>query len=215
MDAARSCSTLEPVNLVVTPDSSLTAGTNDFGRVTRQWVVAQFKACVTNDTWQHRFKEAEYKVDTDFNFGNRTQIQSATDPAITDSNCRAVLRDFTPSVSAYGIRIAPYSSYIPPTIISDHEAFHVTDYQAVVGTPLVAWMDNYGRNHGSTQCKVPNPYQSAVADWTTERNRLDSTFNASNGHEVRAYAGENASLATLTAAIRARAVTEGWRTQCQ
>lgn len=215
VDVARGCSSLEPVPLLAMFDATLVASTTDFGLASRQWYVGRFVECVASNQWQHRFAEASMKYDTDTNSNGRTVLNSPQDTAITDSNCLAVLNDLTPSVPQYGIRIAPYASFVPMPIILAHENFHHADYRQRVATPLTAWMDTYGRSYPTTQCKVANPYAQVVPLWRAERDRLDRAFVANQQHEVRAYALENGLLDQWRNDIRARARTENWRQACQ
>lgn len=217
VDVAKSCATYAPIGFTSTPDSTLANGAGgDIGRAVHQWVIAKLRACVGDDQWQHRFDAIELKIDTDVDYGSRTIISSAQDPDLTAGNCRRVLRDLTPSDSEYGTLIAPYVDYVPDVVVQAHEAFHHSDYEAVVVQPLLAWMQQHSEQLPATQCKVENPYATVVAAWRAKRDALSAAFDAGDQHETRAYdLKENPMLEQLRNDIRARATAEQWHQDCR
>ena len=223
--SAFSCSKYEPLIQNTGFDASIEPahGEDIYGvaLITKSKLIVN--SCISSDNkWQYRFKfPSVYDNARLINeaISGKTTIEGPNDIKITNNNCRSVIRDFTPSKStSYGIKIAPYKKYLPPSIILVHEMTHVADMRSMVVDVMFdevlakrAELEEYFSDCGSLK-----PNSNKLQRWFKRRWRKNyKLYRKHKEHEKRAYMVENNVLAAWVVAIRKRAADNGWRKQCQ
>jgi len=224
---AAACSVYEPMEHEPVFDSGVATSTASAHAKWGATVSPHYpvRGCITDgNQWTHRVDEIETKYNIIVNqTAGLTYLTGPDDPQITNDNCRAVLRDLTPTNagSPYPWPIAPYDDYVPQALVIAHEEFHQSDFVEKILDPFVTSVEGRAQNFPSTECMQENPYQAERAWAEPEIERLIRQFCGGNcsgsnaAHEQRAYVDEARRLGYWTDAIRARAVAENWRQSCR
>jgi cytoskeletal protein CcmA (bactofilin family) len=143
----------------------------------------------------------------------KTDVASASDPVITAANCKAVLQDLTPSAaSTYGQ--PPTTTYWSRAITERHEQKHQQDWLDMVLRPTLTELKAYAASK-CQGCSPPAPFPQADLD-AKEAQIVTAKVQAFDlVKEPQAFAQSNAEYQSLVAAIRQRAQSENWSTDCQ
>jgi hypothetical protein len=220
--AGKECSAYEPMaTTYVRNDAAIGDGADEgtvWGQTRHSHYPLGVRGCVAaGPRWAHRVPKLDfvYGIQLVTPTGAHKPITGADSPNITSRNCRRVLRDLTPSVSAFGTQTAPYSEYVPTAVVEMHEQFHVQDAKTRAVDPAASDLATLIDNLPTTECGVENPYEKVRDDFKDKwRTRLGE-YKEGRGHETRAYNDEMNNLAALRNAIRERAKLEGWDKDCQ
>ncbi len=216
---APACSSIIPQHR---PQETPASPGSDFGRVGFDLnFTARYKPCVDNFKWCFRLEELETRHTFGTSNQGRPPVAGANDAAITPSSCVAVIQDFTPSaaLAVQGVPTAPYSQFVPPSIVEAHERFHISDFRDKVQIPTMNDLAAFVANAANcSDCKRPTP----DASFNQQLRQFTSTHLpvfANGQEEARAYQVENSLLASLVSAIRQRArsapASEGWPNACK
>ena len=186
-----------------------------FGRVEHLPPDGEYRACVDSEEWCFRLEQLRSKHTFAINLDGRTNIENASDPAVTAETCEEIIADLTPSIThSQGIPIPPHFEYISESILRFHERFHVQDYRARVLEQVKGDISAHvADSMNCTECQTPTPHEEFDTKlrslWIERRAeyRLDNEFEA--------FTASNEQYALLVSEIRKRARSEGWPTGCQ
>jgi hypothetical protein len=176
---------------------------------------------VAGDKWCFRLEEFIEEHGVGSNAGTAVNITGPNDPQITPANCVAVLHDLTPVAGGgeQGAAGAPYSTYVPLSIVLAHERFHIDDFRNRVVNPTMTQLAAFvSQAANCTDCQSATPTATFDAKMEEYWNANRMTYFDGH-HEGRAYAEENRLLGTLTSGIRQRArnapAAQGWPAACK
>lgn len=213
------CSTITPRLNEVETNQAPDPG--NWAQVHRIAHSAKYKGCANGGKWCFRLEEFKEEHGIGSSVGGAKDVTGANDSDVTPTTCAAIITEFTPipAGGVQGVPGAPYSTYVPLSIVLNHERFHVNDFRAKVVTPTMNQLATHvSQASNCTDCKSATP----DGRFNTEMERL---WNANRPtyfdgmHEARAYTQENADLAVLVAAIKQRAraapASEGWPAACK